>query len=334
MKRITRLLVAIMAVAAVGTGVALAATSPTVATRAALGVTDTTALLRAFVDPGGNQTGYVFQYGPTTALGLTTASHSAGHGAKPVKVAVIVRGLSPGTTYFFRVAALNAAGGATGAIRSFKTTGNPLATVATGPAVSVGKYEATPTGSVDPQGAATSWRIQYGFTTGYGLETFPLPLAAVSTSLPVSVMIPGLAPGKLFHYRVVANNSAGDSAGADQTFFTFPAFRRTPKMRTRTSPSPLTHAPFTFTTSGSLFDAANFVPASLRCSGQVGVRAFSGSRQVAFVIAQVDPNCAFSTPLPIGHRIGGGATALQVKISFRGNGYLKPVQRTDHVTLG
>ena len=105
-------------------------------------------------------------------------------------------------------------------------------------------------------------------------------------------------------------------------------------MRTRTSPSRLTHAPWTFTTSGSLYGAANFVPATLRCTGRIGVRAFSGNRQVAYVIAQVEPDCSFSTPLPIGHRIGGGATALQVRITFRGNGYLKSVQRTDNVTLG
>ena len=93
MKRIARVLVAIVAVAAVRTGVALAVTSPTVSTRLATGVTDTTAVLRAAVNPGGEQTGYLFQYGPTTSFGLTTASRSAGHGVKPVAVAIRVGGL-------------------------------------------------------------------------------------------------------------------------------------------------------------------------------------------------------------------------------------------------
>ncbi len=333
MKRIASLPVAILAIAALGTSVALAASSPTVATRAATAVADTTAVLRGIVNPNGNQTGYLFTYGPTTALGLTTASRSAGNGTKDVRVAIEARGLTAGTTYYYRVVALSRAGGASGAILSFKTTGKPPASVVTGPSVGVGKYEATPTGSVDPQGALTTWEVQYGLTPSYGLETSPLPLAAVNVPLPVSITIPGLAPGKLFHYRLVANNGTV-SAGGDQTFFTFPSFRRTPKMRTSTSPSRLTRSPFTFTTRGSLYDAANFVPASLRCSGQVGVRAFNGSRQVAYVVTQVGPDCSFSTPVPIGHRIGNGATGLQVRIDFRGNGYLKPVQRTDNVTLG
>ena len=57
-------------------------------------------------------------------------------------------------------------------------------------AVNVGKTVATATGSINPQGAATTWAVQYGVSTNYGSQTIPAqPLAAVATSLPVSAML-------------------------------------------------------------------------------------------------------------------------------------------------
>ena len=52
------------------------------------------------------------------------------------------------------------------------------------------------------------------------------------------------------------------------------------------------------------------------------------------MLATVGPDCKFSTPVPFRRLIAGGSTALTVKIFYRGNGYLKSVSRTDHVTLG
>jgi hypothetical protein len=104
-------------------------------------------------------------------------------------------------------------------------------------------------------------------------------------------------------------------------------------MSTRTSPSHITRKPYTFTTSGSLA-GASFVPSSLRCTGTVGIRYYHGKRQVAFAVAPVGPDCKFSTPVPFKRLIKGGPAALTVAIHYRGNGYLKPVDRTNHVTLG
>ena len=80
MRRIVGFLAAVVAPLALTAGVAFAAASPTVTTGAAKSVSNTAEALAGTVNPNGDQTGYTFQYGLTTAYGLGSASHSAGGG--------------------------------------------------------------------------------------------------------------------------------------------------------------------------------------------------------------------------------------------------------------
>jgi hypothetical protein len=335
MKRTATLLAAVVGVIAIVTGVAYAAASPTVSTHNATRITDGTADLTGAVNPNGNQTTYVFNYGPSTSLGLATPGRSAGHGTKGIVVKSEITNLSPGTRYYFQLVALNKSGAATGSIHAFTTTGHPPAAVVTGPTLDVGKYQATPTGDINPNGAATTWVIQYGLTTAYASQTVPpQSIVAGVAPVPVAAQLTGLAPGKLFHYRIVASHSGSAvTASPDATFFTYPSFRRTPRMSTRTKPGRVTSKPYTFTTSGTL-SGANFVPQALRCTGRVTVHFMDGKRQVAGAVATVNPDCSFSTPVPFKRLIKGGPAALTVAIHYKGNGYFKPVDGTDHVTLG
>jgi hypothetical protein len=335
MKRSLRLLVAGLAIAAAITGVAAAAAAPTVATRLAAAVTTHSAVLRGAVNPNGSQTGYVFQYGPTTAYGLGTPSHSAGHGVKPRAVRVVVTGLNPGTTYHYRIVALNSHGVTAGHDRQFRTAGHPPADVLTGPAVDVGKNSAIVTGSINPRGQRTTWSVQYGLTATYTAQTIgQTPLPAIRVPFPVSVGIGGLAPGTVYHYRIVASHPIFTTVGADQTFFTAVRFRRKPNMTTRTTPKHATHRPFVFTTAGTLH-GFTFIPQNLRCTGRVGIRYYHGKRQVAFVLVPVGSNCRFSTPVSFSHRINGRSAKLDVKIFYRGNAYLRTTEKTDHnIRLG
>ena len=213
MRRIAGFLLAPAGLLAFTAGVAIAASSPTVSTGGAKSVSNTAEALSGTVNPNGNQTGYVFQYGITNAYGLDSASHSAGGGTKPVKAAAVIHNLTPGTVYHYRLAALSRAGGANGADRTFKTSGAPPAGAATGTAVNIGKEQATPTGSITPNGANTIWAVQYGLTTAYGVQTFPQSIGAGNTPVPVSITLKGLAPATLFHYRVVAFHGGIASAG-------------------------------------------------------------------------------------------------------------------------
>ena len=261
------------------------------------------------MNPNGHATQYDFTLGPTTAYGVTTTLRTVKAGTKAVAVKVTVTGLTPGTTYHYRINAISTGGAVVGADRAFTTTGHPPAAVVTGGAVNVGKTVATPTGVINPEGATTTWVVQYGLTTAYGLQSFANTLAAVDTSLSVSATLTGLAPATLFHYRIVAYHGGNVvSAGADATFFTEPSKRPVPKMTAHTSPGKDRRAPYSFTTSGSL-GGASYIPALQRCTGNVGVRFYNGRHQLAFVVAAVQPNCKFSiaVELPAPPRQGPGA---------------------------
>lgn len=312
-----------------------AAASPTASTGGATSIADTSVVLHGRVNPNAIQTGYVFDYGTTAGLGLTSAARSVGHGNRGVNVAEGVAGLIPGTVYYYRIDASSAAGTALGVTRHFITTGAPPPAVVTGAAVNVGKTVATPTGAVNSSGALTYWQVQYGLTSAYGLETTFAPLSPIVTvALPVSAQISGLAPATLFHYRIVALHSGGTAqVGADGTFFTEPARRPAPSLAPRTSPSSDTKSPYTFTTTGTL-KGASFIPAVDRCTGKVGVRYYNGRRQLAVVAVPVGGDCRFSATATFRRTHGKGAVRLRITVDYRGNGYLAPVSRTNHVTAG
>jgi autotransporter-associated beta strand protein len=97
----------------------------------------------------------------------------------------------------------------------------------TQPATFVTPNNATLNGTVDPSGQATTWYFQYGLTDSYGSSTATNTLGSTSTVFPVSSVINGLADYTVYHYRVVAANSAGTNYGSDSTFTTLPLSART-----------------------------------------------------------------------------------------------------------
>jgi hypothetical protein len=337
MKRTLQLLVLTMTIGASIAPAALAASSPTVATGAATKVNDTGAVLNARINPNGDATSYTFAYGPTTAYGLATPPRAVGHGTKAIAVSRTITGLTPGTLYHFKITALNGKGVALGIDRAFTTTGHPPAAVVSGGPINVGKTVATATGSINPEGAVTTWVIQYGLTAGYGVQTFPQTLSPVTAPLPVAGELTGLAPGTLFHYTIVAFHGGVVSAGLDQTFFTEPSTRPSPRLSAHTSPGLDKKAPYSFTTAGRLGGAGS-IPAPQRCTGNVGVRFFNGKHQLAFVVTPVGADCTYSVGASFNnlHRTRGdkSAVALKVNVDYRGTGYVAPEVRVDHVKAG
>lgn len=92
--------------------------------------------------------------------------------------------------------------------------------VITGPAQNVSTSSATVTGTVNPNGLATTYNVEYGTTTGYGFATGTRDAGAGSDPVPVRESLTGLLPNTVYHYRVVATHAGGVVKGADATLRT------------------------------------------------------------------------------------------------------------------
>src|SRR5258707_6066091 len=115
-------------------------------------------------------------------------------------------------------------------------------TVTTGPVTATGPTTATVSGSVNPEGTATTWDVEYGTTTSYGSHTTPVSAGSGTTTQAVSATLTSLHPGTTYHYRFVATSTTdGTSHGADAIVTnssappapTSPATRGTPTRATR-----------------------------------------------------------------------------------------------------
>ncbi|OYW76315.1 MAG: hypothetical protein B7Z37_09475 [Verrucomicrobia bacterium 12-59-8] len=95
---------------------------PSVNTLDATVVTTTTATLNGMVNPSGSVTSASFQSGTTNAYGTSTAVMlTQNSGSAPQMVSTTLSGLTPATTYHFRVTATNAGGFANGDDLTFTT---------------------------------------------------------------------------------------------------------------------------------------------------------------------------------------------------------------------
>ena len=111
--------------------------------------------------------------------------------------------LSPATTYFYRVTALNSAG------ESAPSTVLSVATPSGLPAVPTG-FTAT---AVSTTTITLAWNASTG-ATSYKLQRSASPtgtFTTITTSAETSFMNTGLTPAITYYYRVLATNSAGDS---------------------------------------------------------------------------------------------------------------------------
>ena len=193
--------------------------TPAVTTNPATNVAAFSATLNGSVNPRGATTMVYFQYGLTTGYGSTTPMQTQnGNTLRPVSVNIT--GLLANRTYHFRIVAQNAGGTSFGADRTFTTltaTGPPV--VATKPATLIASFSATLNGSLDPHGLVTTVYFQYGTTTSYG-STTPMQTQNGDTYRNIAANISGLNPNTVYHFRIVATNSAGTRFGGDRTFTT------------------------------------------------------------------------------------------------------------------
>jgi uncharacterized protein (TIGR02145 family) len=195
--------------------------APTASTVEASNTSTTGATLNGTVNANGFSSTVTFEYGLTTGYGTTeTAYQSPVTGNSNISVSVNLSGLASGTTYHFRLKAVNSIGTSNGTDMTFSTFGEvPAAT--TNAAVSIVSDGSTLNGTVNPHYLSTSVSFEYGLTTDYGSTATAAqsPVTGIyGTS--VSAAITGLSAAATYHYRVKATNSLGSTYGSDLTFTT------------------------------------------------------------------------------------------------------------------
>lgn len=92
--------------------------------------------------------------------------------------------------------------------------------VTTQAASSTDRFSGTLNGEVDPNGLATTYWFEYGETESYGSATEKVE--GLEEAKAVAAALKGLKQGTTYHFRLVAENSAGKSVGEDKSFETDP----------------------------------------------------------------------------------------------------------------
>ncbi len=190
----------------------LAANAPRISDVAATGITEKRATITWQTDEmasGQVDYGQTDAYGKTATAFRYTTSHS-----------VTLKNLNPGTTYHYRV--ISSGWWFSGTSQSGDFTFTTLGEGGGDQAPVISKVAAT---AITDSGATITWttdkdadsQVDYGLTARYGSSTPLLPGLTRSHS----VVLSGLAPGTVYHYRARSNDAQGRRAeSADRTFTT------------------------------------------------------------------------------------------------------------------
>jgi hypothetical protein len=158
------------------------------------------------------------------ALGASVPEPDSNAGANALDtVNQTVSGLQPDTTYHFALVVTNFGGSVTvGPDATFTTRPVVPPTGSTGGTQGVTQTTAVLTGTLDPEGLATSYRFEYGTSAGYGSSwpSITIPAGDGSAGQGVAIEVPGLEPATTYHYRLVATNEDGTMYGSDRSFTT------------------------------------------------------------------------------------------------------------------
>jgi hypothetical protein len=184
------------------------------------------ATFNGLVDPNGAPAGYHFEYSTDNVnwTSFPPTDVSAGSGDGDVPVSQTISGvLKPSTLYHVRLVGKLTWGNESSTSTTITfVTDDAAPTVAPATDAVAGDTTAVLSGQVNPNSQTTTYRFEYGLTTGYG-SSAPVPdgdVGSGASTVPVSAELSGLTPGTTYHYRLVATNGSGTTAGGDRTFTT------------------------------------------------------------------------------------------------------------------
>ena len=198
--------------------------------------TQHSAVLNATVDPngGGKITSCEFQYGHSTQYGSSVPCSPVTPYSGETDASSELTGLIAQTTYHYRILVANAAGlHRVGQDQTF--TPHAVAGVCTEPASSPERTAATLHGCFTGNGEDTHYHFEYvtqeqfeqpehgGFSQAGSTETLDAGSPPSGKQATESFELSGLTPQTIYHYRFLAENSAGSTIGEGQNLMTPPA---------------------------------------------------------------------------------------------------------------
>jgi hypothetical protein len=194
--------------------------SPSVTIAAVTNVTFTTATLNGSVNPNGVSTTYYFVYEPVSGLpSVTTPPMSVGSGTLPVNVSATAYGLLPNAEYWVWMCATNADSVTSRSATVMFIASEPAFTsqttapdVMTDGETAVTSTTATLNGTVNPNGASTSYVFHYGLSEGAtSSSTDYFSAGSGTSSVAVSADVTGLKPDTTYYFYLFANDVSDDS---------------------------------------------------------------------------------------------------------------------------
>jgi len=197
---------------------------PDVTTKSATSISDDRATLNARVDGNGSSTTAWFEYGTDRDLDDSTSEESVG--SRSTDFDLRISDLEEDTIYYFRVVAENDEGTDYGSILSFRTDDdNTSSSTSSLSAVTVSateiSYNSAKLNSLilnETNKTAKTW-FEWGPTQALGNKTPEVSIGSVdSTTFRESIF--GLAPGRIYYFRAVTENSSRRNNGSILSFTT------------------------------------------------------------------------------------------------------------------
>jgi hypothetical protein len=197
---------------------------PDVTTKSATSISSNRATLNARVDGNGSSTKAWFEYGTDRDLGDSTSEESVG--SRSTDFDLRISDLEEDTVYYFRVVAENDEGTDYGSILSFRTDDdNTSSSTSSLSAVTVSateiSYNSAKLNSLilnETNKTAKTW-FEWGPTQALGNKTPEVSIGSVdSTTFRENIF--GLAPGRIYYFRAVTENSSRRNNGSILSFTT------------------------------------------------------------------------------------------------------------------
>ncbi len=182
------------------------------------------ATFAASLNPEGGETKYHIEY--VTQAKFEAGGYAEATSTSPLTLAaaftdeeesIKVSGLTPSAAYHWRVVASNANGTITGPDKTFQET--PPARIEATWVTEVTATSADLHAQIDPLGAPTTYRLEYGTSTEYG-HVATGSVGEGTASVAIVHAAQELQPEQIYHYRLVTTNEVGTVESVDHTFTT------------------------------------------------------------------------------------------------------------------